>query len=294
MKKAYIFAGVSIFFWSTMAVSAKLLLSDFNNIQVLCFSSFFAAVSLFIFNLVTGRLKICKTYGVKDYLIISLVGIPGIFLYHIFYYGGAALLPASQAFIINYLWPIMSIVFACIILKEKMTIRKCIALLLSFLGVALVVGGELLTLNPNIVSGGLLCVLAAISYGLFVAVNKKYNYDNCIAMMIYFTVSFLLTALMVIVQKEVMLPQGTQILGFLWSGIFTMAIPNTTWVFALAKGNTAKISNLAYLTPFASLLWSGLILHEPLKLMNFVGLSIIILGILIQLKDTKKSENKRK
>ena len=49
-------------------------------------------------------------------------------LYYVFYYTGTSNMPASQAFIVNYLWPIMSVVFACIILKEKMTVPKIFAL----------------------------------------------------------------------------------------------------------------------------------------------------------------------
>ena len=84
---------------------------------------------------------------------------------------------ASQAFIINYLWPIMIVVFACIILKEKMTLKKAIAIVLSFIGVIIVTSnGNLLSIDNNSLIGTLFYVLAAISYGLFSVLNKQKKY----------------------------------------------------------------------------------------------------------------------
>ena len=80
-----------------------------------------------------------------------------------------------------------------------------------------------------------------------------------------------------------------EILGFAWNGIFTMALAGTAWMLALESGKTAKISNLAYITPFLSLVWTRLILKEPISLLSLGGLGLIVLGILIQLKDRKNS-----
>lgn len=178
MKKAYLLAGLTILFWSTNAVTTKLLLNSINNIQLLWMSSLFAFVFLFIANLVTGNIKKLKTYTKKDYLISVLIGLPGTFLYYIFYFAGADVLPASTAFIINYLWPIMSVLFACIILKEQLTIRKIAAIVISFLGVGIVTFGEFSALNPYMLSGAIFCILGAVSYGVFTSLNQKMNYDN--------------------------------------------------------------------------------------------------------------------
>lgn len=79
-----------------------------------------------------------------------------------------------------------------------------------------------------------------------------------------------------------------QLLGFAWNGIFTMAIANTAWMIALESGKTAKISNLAYITPFLSLIWTAIILKEKIGIFSILGLVVIVLGIIIQLKDKKE------
>ena len=95
-----------------------------NSYQVLCVSALFAAVALLIVNIFTKKLGLLKAYKLKDYITIILIGLPGTFFYYVFLYLGTDRMLASQAFIINYLWPIMSVVFACVLLKEKLTGRK--------------------------------------------------------------------------------------------------------------------------------------------------------------------------
>ncbi len=285
MKKAFLYASVSILFWSTLATVSKLLLGTLNSFGVLMFSSFFACLALFIANLITGKLKVLKTYRFKDFLLIISTSSLGTFFYYAFLYAGTSKMAASQAFIINYLWPIMSVVFACIILKEKITFRKSIAFALSFIGVLTVAGGELLNFSIGSLFGIVLCLLAAMSYGLFTVLCKKYVYDYMVSMMLSFFATFLLT---VIINLCLGMPTGIGLghfLGFLWNGIFIMAVATVTWALALNRGGTAKISNLAYITPFLSLVWTFLILKEPIKPLSILGLLIIIAGILIQLKD---------
>lgn len=288
MKTEYVYAGLSILFWSTIAVTSKLLLGNLSSMQVLTVSSFIAFLSLFILNLVKGSLKELKKYNFKDYIKLFFTGTLGIFLYYLFLYIGIDSMNVSQAFIINYLWPIMTVLFACIVLKEKMTFKKAIAILMSFIGVIIVTSdGNLLNMDTQTVKGAIFCVLASMSYGLFSVLIKKSNYDRQVAMMIYFLSSFIICLLYIIITKDYFTLSPFQLLGMVWSGVFTSAVPNTLWALALDKGDTAKISNLAYITPFLSLVWTFLILKENITVSAVSGLLVIILGIFIQLKKTK-------
>ncbi len=284
MKKEYILAGISIFCWSTIATTAKLLLGDINNFQLVWANVFFAVIALLVYNIFTGKIKELKAYKLKDYIKIILVGFPGLFLYYVFYYAGTALMPASQAFIVNYLWPVMSVLFACILLGEKLTLRKGIALLVSFLGVVIVTGADI---KGNILGGTVCCILGAVSYGLFTILNQKVHYEKSVSNMISYAVSFLLTTVINAAMGNLFIPSGVQLAGFAWNGIFAMALANTGWILALESGKTAKISNLAYITPFISLIWTSLILKEQISWYSVIGLLFIVGGILIQLKDKK-------
>lgn len=285
MKKTYIYAAISILLWSTMPTVSKLLLEKLDSFQVLCISSLFAFAALLIVNIATGNIKNIKNFHSKDIVIAALIGLPGTFLYYIFLYMGTDRMTASQSFIINYLWPIMSVLFACILLKEKMTVRKAIAIAMSFIGVITVAGKDLTKFDTTVLLGGLFCILAAVSYGAFTALNKKWHYDKPISMMISFLVSFVLSIVINFIQGTKWDINGLQILGMGWNGVFVLAIATVTWALALDAGNTAKISNLAYITPFLALVWTFFILEEPINPWAIAGLCIIVLGIMIQIKD---------
>ena len=288
MKKEYLYAGVSIFCWSTVAVITKLVLQDLNQFQLLWASSFFAGLFLLVVNLVTGNLKQLKQWKLKDFAISALCGIPGTFLYYVFYYAGAARMEASHAFIVNYLWPIMCVVFACILLKEKLTFKKLLAIGVSFVGVGIVSFSKLDRFTADMAIGTVLCMLGAVCYGIFTALNRKVQYDKRLSMMVNYAVTFLLTTVINGCRGDLFLPSGVQALGMAWNGMFTMAVAGTLWILALQRGKTEKISNLAYITPFLSLVWTTLFLHEAFDPMNILGLTVIVAGILIQFDRRKK------
>jgi drug/metabolite transporter (DMT)-like permease len=181
----------------------------------------------------------------------------------------------------------MSVLFACIILKEKVTPKKCIAFLLSFIGVIIASGRDILSFNSSTLIGVGLCALAAVSYGSFTALTRRWQYDEELSLMISFFSSFILAAVINLAMGKKITLGAPEILGCAWNGIFVMAIATVTWALALKMGGTAKISNLAYLTPFISLIWTFFILKETIDPLSVLGLIVIILGIFIQLTDKK-------
>lgn len=291
MKKSYLFAGVSIFCWSTAAVVAKLMMKGLTNFQLLFISAFFAGISLLVFSVLTERRKLFSKYRPKDYFIMILCGLPGTLLYYVFFYAGTDKMPlASQALIVNYLWPIMSVIFASVILKEKLTGRKILAFVVSFVGVAVVAGQDILNLNKDSLIGALFCILGAVCYGIYTALNRKVNYDKFISLSMSYFTTCIITGVIIALQGKMFLPTAPQLGGFFWNGVFAIAAANVSWLYALTGSDTAKISNLAYTTPFVSLVWSSLILKEKISIFSVIGLIIIISGIFIQLVGSKKVE----
>lgn len=292
MKKAYMYAGISIFCWSTVATTCKILLGELDNFQLLWMNAVIAGLFLLVVNLCNGNFKKYKEYKLKDYLTMVAIGVPGTFFYYMFYYAGTDMMPASQAFIINYLWPIMSVLLACIILKERLTARKIIAIIVSFIGVIVVMGGAIKSFDSTMLLGALCCIGGAVSYGVFTSLNQKLNYNKLMTLMVSYFATFIITMVINICNNALFLPRIDQLAGFMWNGIFTVAIANVCWVMALEKGTTSKISNLAYITPFLSTVWTRIFLGEKITVNAVAGLVIIVLGILIQLNDgTKNSPN---
>lgn len=288
MKKPYLYAFAAIGFWSTTATVSKLLLHSFTTIQMLAVCSAVAAAFLLTVNLATGKLRLLKTYRLRDYLVTAGVGLLGTFFYNMFLVFGIDRLLASQAMIINYLWPMMAVIAGCVLLKEKITVRKALAVAMSFLGVVIVTSnGQLSGLAGGNLLGAGFCVLAALSYGLFVVLNKRLPYASSVSMMLYYIVSTLVAVTCVLVSGDLPELKGMQSLGLLWIGLGDYAIAYVSWALAMKAGQTAKIANLAYITPFLSLLVAHFVLGDPLTVWSIGGLAVIVAGIFLQLKDAK-------
>jgi len=283
LEKQYKYVTVPILFWGTLATLNKLLLKSLDAMFVLAVSSIVAFVFLFIYNCYTGKLKVLKTYSLADIIKMISLGILGFFCYNLFYLLGIDVLPAQEAMILNYMWPAMIIIFSCIILKDKMTFKKIIATLMSIVGVVVVASeGDISKIALGNLKGIAFCLLAAISYGLYSVLNKKENYDKSIAIMIgYLSTAIIAFVCIAITGTDSTISPGNMF-GLLYNGIACNAISYLCWVLALDYGNTAIISNLAYLTPFISLLICAVILHENISSYSIVGLVLIVSGIIVQ------------
>ena len=156
------------------------------------------------------------------------------------------------------------------------------------MGVGIVSFSKLDRFTADMAIGTVLCMLGAVCYGIFTALNRKVQYDKRLSMMVNYAVTFLLTTVINGCRGDLFLPSGVQALGMAWNGMFTMAVAGTLWILALQRGKTEKISNLAYITPFLSLMWTTLFLHEAFDPMNILGLTVIVAGILIQFDRRKK------
>ena len=283
MKKNYTYAFLTVFIWSTLATIAKILLSDIPNLETLAISSVFAFLFLLGINIKNGKIQELRKYSLKDYGIMAGLGFLGLFLYSALYYYGITMLSSQEACIINYLWPIMLVVFSCIILKEKFTFIKGIAMLCSFAGIVILSTGNSTMTTGNASLGMISCIVAAACYGLFSVLNKKANYDQNIAMLAIWLIVAVCSAIvgpMIEVWKPI---QGAQWLGMIWLGVVIDAVAYLLWALALnGVENSAKIANLAYLTPFLSLLVSAVVLKEKIQMRAVVALIFIVGGILLQ------------
>lgn len=283
MKRNYLFAGLTVIIWATMATIVKLLLSDVPDLEVLFVSSLFAFVFMTLMNLISGKMKRLKEYRVNDIIHMACLGFLGLFLYSSLYYKGIELLTSQEAGILNYLWPIIVVCFSCIILKERFTFRKILAMALSFTGVIVLVLGNSEARGRGEVIGVVLCIMAAVCYGLFSVLNKKAGYDQHILMMITWFVVMVSAFVLGSMTEHWVQISGMQWIGLIWLGVVIDAVAYLTWAIALNQTtDTAKIANLAYLTPFLSIVISAIVLKETVHISALVALLLIVGGIMLQ------------
>lgn len=291
MKKNYIYAVSTVCIWGTNAAVIKSLLQDIPNFQAQTISSVFAFVFLLAFNVLNGSVKQMKNYKVSDYFLMAVLGFVGLFLYYSLYYYGITQLTSQEACILNYLWPMMLVIFSCLILKEKVTAKKIIAMVLSFAGIIVLTIGSAETMGGNRLLGIASCIVAAVCYGLFSVLNKKRNMNQNITMMIIWQTTAGCSWIAGQLFEDWVLIQGMQWLGILWLGVVINAVAYLMWALALKDvGDSAMIANIAYLTPIFSIIISAVFLKETIQASAIVALVLIVGGILLQSVNNKKQK----
>lgn len=290
MKRNTIYALVTVMIWSTMAAVVKKMLFNMPNLQVLAVSSGFSFLFLLLVNWKNGSLKKWRNFSLRDYGVMSGLGMLGLFLYSALYYCGIARLGAQVACILNYLWPMMLMLFSTLILKERLTVLKVLAMVCSFAGIVVLSagngGGE-----ANTLLGMACCIVAAAGYGLFSVLNKKADLEQSMTMMVAWLTTTVCSAVLGLATETWVPLQAGQWLGMLWLGVVVQAVGYLLWAVAL-KGakNTSMIANIAYLTPFLSLVVSAVLLKDPIESRAVAALVLIIGGILLQaLFDRKRT-----
>jgi drug/metabolite transporter (DMT)-like permease len=282
VHRGYLFVFLAAALWGSTAAVSKLMLLQLDNVQVLAVTTLFGTITLAIVTVVQGKGKTLFSWSPRDYLVFAGMGFLGIFAYQFLLQGAITLIPTQEAFVINYAWPIMVVLFAATLLGERLTQRDIGATLVSFIGVGLVISrGNLgaFTLNP---AGVAMALGAAAVGGLFFALGKRKDRDPISSMVLYSGFAFIYSVVALILFSRLPQLSLAQVGGLAWLGMGPYGLAYVFWFMALQKGSTAGMSSAIFITPFLSAVYVFVLLHEQIVWSSIVGLTIIVAGILFQ------------
>ncbi len=281
--KAYIFAFIAIFFWSTVAVPFKIGLRHFHFIHFLFVTILIAVLVSFGTLAVQNKFKLLKKLTKTELMWAVAAGFLNPFLYYIMLFKAYSVLPAQIAQALNYTWPIMLVLLSVPFLGQKLNAKGFGALLIGFAGVYLIASeGQPWPLQPSNPIGVLLAVSTSVVWASFWIINTKLKTDSVVNLFISFLTGLILTLpLVLFVPFNYAIPlQGW--LAVVYSGIFEMGITFVIWLTAMKlTERTDKISNYVFLSPFLSLVFIYLFLHENIFFTTFIGLALIICSIFL-------------
>ncbi len=295
--RSYIFAALAILAWSTVSTAFKLSLQHFTPIGLLLFSSFIATVFLALYNAISapGAFRKLPANCLKS----IPAGLLNPFLYYVILFTAYSRLQAQEAQALNYTWAIVLSLFSVFLLKEKFRLKDLLMLLLSFLGVMIIsTKGQIHKLHFDDGLGTALALGSSVLWALYWIVNLRDKREGTVKLLYNFLLGFILILVFVLISRApLLLPEAIihkALLAGAWVGIFEMGLTFVLWLKALElTQNTAKISNLVFITPFLSLLLIKTILGESIHPATIVGLSLIVASNLIQKSGTLKKKAKQ-
>ncbi|MFU8842430.1 MAG: DMT family transporter [Bacteroidales bacterium] len=283
-RKALIYASLAILCWSTVASAFKISLRHLDPLNLLLFSSAISTLTLFVLLMTQKKWQTLRRLRVIELRNAAIRGFLNPFLYYIVLFKAYTLLKAQEAGTLNYIWPITLVLLSVPFLKQRISPWSMVAIAVSFLGIVIIsTEGRISALEFREPVGVLLALGSSLFWSFYWILNVKDQQDEIVKLFLNFATGTILVLVAVLMLSEPVWPSFEGIAGAAYIGLFEMSLAFFFWLKALKLAeNTARISNLVYISPFISLLIIRLSIGERILVSTVVGLSLIVLGIVIQ------------
>jgi drug/metabolite transporter (DMT)-like permease len=182
-----------------------------------------------------------------------LVGIYGLFGYHLFYFLALKNAPVMEANLINYLWPLMMVLFSAFLPGERLKPHHLLGSLLGFAGAALLItGGGSLELDPAHLPGFLSALGCAVVWSSYSVLTRRLGDVPTEAVAAFCVVTAFLSAAAHLLTEQTVMPTGGQWPVIVLLGIFPIGLAFYVWDHGVKKGNIRTLGAMAYFAPFFS------------------------------------------
>ncbi len=276
-------ALLTIIIWGTTFISTKILLTDFQPVEILFFR--FVMGFAVLTALCPKRLK---TADKKQELTFILAGLCGICLYYLLENIALTYTLASNVGVIISVSPFFTAILAHLFIKqeEKLRPRFFAGFIVAMLGIFLIsFNGQELALNPL---GDLLAVSAAAVWACYAILTKKissFGYSVIVSTRrtFFYGILFMLPTLFIFDFKLDLARFADPVCLFniLYLGLGASALCFVTWNLAVKELGAIKTSAYIYMMPVITVITSIIILHEQVTPLAAVGMVLTLVGLVL-------------
>ena len=273
MKRAYLkYILALLLFGSNGIVASYILLNSYEIVFTRTLIGSIFLIVVFFFS--KEKLQCWKNKKHFGFLLLSgcAMGASWMLLYEAYSQIGVSL-----ATLTYYFGPVIVLALSPLLFRERMSLTKILGFFAALLGTALVNGAALL--RGGFSQGVLFGILSAFMYALMVIFNKKATsitgLENAVCQL---CAAFAVVALFTLVQQggRVSLTQQN-IVPVLFLGIVNTGIGCYLYFSSIQQLRAQSVAIFGYLEPLSALLFSALLLHERLTLVQMLG-AVLILG----------------
>ena len=276
--KGNIFGLVAILLWSTLAsfgVLAKRI-PPLELISMAFFIAFFIGVVLW------KKEKKGFLIHLKLPLRVWLIGVGGLFGYHFFYFLALRHAPAAEANLINYLWPLLIVLFSSFLPNEHLRWFHVIGALLGLSGVMILVsGGVGFHFQAAYFQGYMYALCCAIIWASYSVLSRYFAHVPTSAVGGFCGVTAVLALMFHFIFEPTIIPNMTEIFATIMLGLGPVGGAFFVWDYGLKHGDIKLLGSSAYAIPLLStflLLVFGL---SPASYRLWLACALIILGSFI-------------
>ncbi len=271
--------------WGGMYVVSKYVLDFIPPLTLVWLRFIIAFVVLYmILKITEKKQKKTVTIRKKDWLLFAWIGFIGYFISITCQFIGTKLSDAHTGSLVTSATPAFMVIFAAIILKEKLTARRMLSTIIATIGVIIVIGWDIEIGSYFI--GTIILVGAAITWALlsiYVKIASAQFSSLVITTYAIFFSLFFITPFMIweFQSNPIEHMNLYVVLGVLYLGIVSTAGAFFLWNKGLELMDASIGSLFFFFQPIVGSLLGWLLLNETLSSNFFIGGILIICSVFI-------------
>ena len=224
----------------------------------------------------------------KKSIIIFIISGMAIGLNWVFLFNSYNYITVANATIVYYLAPVIVIFVSPIFLKEKLTLKKVLAVICAMIGLVLIVRTGQSSTNINLTQGIINAFAAACLYASVIILNKFIkNVDDYTKTFIQLFMASMVLLPWVIYRNNIIFDSPKSIILIAILGIAHTGIAYCLYFSAMKELKAQSIAILGYLDPVSSVVFSIFLLKEPFSIYQLIGGVIILASAIIAEKNPK-------
>ena len=270
--------------WSTVASAFKISLRYLDYAQLLFLASCASTLALGGLLIAQGKWPQLRQSRWAQLRGSLLLGALNPLCYYLVLFKAYDLLPAQEAQALNYTWALTLTLLSIPLLRQRIGTRDIAAGLVCYAGVLIIATrGAVWTLHFSDPLGVGLALGSTVIWALYWIFNTRDGRDAIVRLFCNFAFSLPLSLAYCLLAGEWRPIDWPGFAGAVYIGFFEMGITYVLWQLALQYAeNTARVSNLIFISPFCSLVLIHFVLGEEIFWSTLMGLVFIVAGLLYQ------------
>jgi len=281
-----IYLALAASIWGGMYVVVKVVVAIIPPLELVWIRYVIAILALVIIGLIKRQSwRISK----RHIPLIVAIGVIGNAISIVTQEYGTMLSSAQMGAIITSSTPAFMVIFARLILKEKLNIKKGVSVCLATIGVLLIVGNGHINMSSQL--GGISLLMAALTWALMSILIKRVPSSYSPVVVTTYSILVAILVLTPFVYKglgEIHISKLTDPTiggGLLYLGIVSTALAFILWNRGLQLLNASSGGLFFFFQPLVGTLLGWLLLGESIGGTFWIGSFLILSGVLLVIKE---------
>jgi drug/metabolite transporter (DMT)-like permease len=192
-------------------------------------------------------------HALKQPPIAWVVGVGGLFGYHALYFLALRFAPPAEAGLLNYLWPLLIVLFSSLLPGERLAPHHIIGAVLGLAGTVLLLAGNTGGFASGQIPGLAAAFVAAFVWASYSVMSRRLKSVPTDAVAGFCLATALLAAIVHMMVETTVWPKtSTQWLAILALGVGPVGAAFFTWDIGMKRGDIRVLGAASYATPLLS------------------------------------------